>query len=744
MVRVSPPTSSAASGELSSLMFARNDYARFKNGLRKCRGFIVLPEGGATRLPGTRYLGNTHLDQPARLMRFAFKDEDAVLLEWTNLLLRFWRNAALVPVSGGSTPYSIATPYTLAQANRLQSLLSSDRIYLTEGELPPQRLSRFALDNWTIEDTPFENGPFSPRNVDPARELTVSGVSGSITVTSNFALFEAGHVGVLFEIREVDTSDTAEWSADIAAAVNDRFYYNGNVYRISGFDGGAGTGTTGVNPPVHSEGSWLAEKGGPIFQFLSNGTGIFKITGVTNAQSATASVIKRLPEGMVGTPSYRWAEGAWSDLKGYPRAIGSYRQRHIYGRTPGEPRTLWHTVIGGTVDMSANGADDDGFSYILDSDRRENGEITYIIGAGGVVNVGTTAGEFFGSSSDADRAYAEATAIYDDDTDVGSAEIEPIKVGGKVIFLDKTLRSLVTLLIGEDGKFQDEQLTQIARHILAPGAVKLVYQKHPVPMIWAVLSDGSLVGCTFILKQQVLGFHRHNLAGGSVIDVEVMPSDDGSSEVLELVVARTIGGQLRHFREQMLDPFVDLDGEEPRLEDAWHLFAAIRHEGAAVSTLSGLDHLEGETVVAWTNVGAMVDLVVTGGEVTFDEPVTSAIVGLDATPDQVFETLDVRAGTPDGGDEGRKKTHRATGVHLHRTAGGTFSVVGIEEGVERASDPEPLLRPSYAVPISLKSGVFDLSGHKGWASQSYFRFKPEPGAPLTVLARTSTMMVSDD
>lgn len=743
MVRVSPSTTSAASGELSSLMYARNDYARYKNGARKARGFMVLPEGAATRLPGTKFLGNTHLDRPARLMRFAFKDEDAVLLEWTDLLLRFWRGGALVPASGVSDPYSIATPYSLERANRLQSLLSSDRIYLTEGELPPQRLSRFALDDWSIEKTPFENGPFSPRNIDQAKELSISAVVGNITVTSNFDLFEPGHVGVLFRIFEVDTSATPEWSPDVSTGVGSQFYYNGNVYRISGFDGGA-PGTTGVNPPVHLEGSWLSEKGGPIYEFINDGSGIVEITGVTNAQSASAVVRKRLPTGLINTPSYRWAEQAWSDLKGYPRAIGAYRQRHVYGRTPGEPRTLWHSVIGGTVDMSANGGDDEGFSYILDSDRRENGEITYIVGAGGVLHIGTTAGEFIGSSSDADRAYAEETAIFDNDTDVGSAEIEPVTVAGKVVFLDKTLRRLVTLLIGESGKFEDEQLTQIARHILAPGAVKLVFQKNPIPMIWAVLSNGELVGCTYILKQQVLGFHRHKLAGGQVIDAEVMPSDDGSSEVLELVVARSIGGQQRHFREQLQDPFVDLDGEDALLEDAWLLFAAVRYQGVATDTITGLDHLEGETVVAWTNVGAIVDLVVSGGQVILDEPVTSAIVGLDATPDQVFETLDTRAGTPDGGDEGRNKSHRATGVHVHRTAGGTFSVVQIEEGVERASDPEPILRPTYAIPISLKNGVFDLAGHKGWSKQSYFRFKPEPGAPLTILARTATMMVSDD
>ncbi len=810
MVRVSPPSPSVASGELSALMHGRTDYERYANGARKCRGFMVLPEGPVTRLPGTEFLGRTHNNQPACLMRFKFSDEDAVLLEWTAMLLRFWRDGELVPASGQTTPYSIATPYTIAQAKRLHSLLSSDRVYLAEGEVAPHRLSRFAIDNWTIEPTVFENGPFSPRNLDTAQELTVDGISGSIGVTANFDHFTADHVGVLFELHEVNTSGTPYWTADIDAVTDEEYYYNGNVYRIAGFDADNGTchtsaptatavggvvdsggvvqwtsfadsnsggypdwvakeivsigdrrwtgsyvfevsgfaltgRNTGINPPVHKDGLWLAEKGGPIYEYLSDGSGIFRISAVTDARTATADVVRQLPEGLVSSGTYRWAEQAWSAIKGYPRAIGSYRQRHIYGGSPEEPRTLWHSVIGGTVDMSATGGDDEGFSYALDSDARENGKITYIVGCEGVLHIGTTAGEFVGSSSDADRAYAEETAIYDNDTDIGSSDIAPVVVAGKVVFLDKTGRRLLALLVGQDGKFDGEPLTQIARHILAPGCVKVVYQSEPVPVIWAVLSNGELVGCTYILKQRTLGFHRHTLAGGHVTDIEVMPSEDGASEVLELVVKRVVGGQDQYFRERLQKPFVDLDGDAPVLADAWHLYAAVRYQGDLTDTITGLDHLDGQEVVAWTEAGAVTNLTVENSQVTLPEQVTSAIVGLDGSDDEVFDTLDMRVGTPDGGDEGRMKAHRASGVHLHWSSGGTFQVVGSIEGVPVVTDPAKLVDPTYAEPVRLvEDAVVDLPGHKGWASQSYFRFKPEPGAPLTIVARTPTMMVSDD
>lgn len=743
MVRASPATVSAASGELSTLMFARADYARFQNGLRKARGFMVLPEGAFTRLPGTKYLGETHQNRPARLMRFVFKDEDAVLLEWTDFLLRFWRNSSLVSQASTVDPYSINTPYSLSQARRLQSLMSSDRVYLAEGSAPPHRLSRFANDNWQIEPTPFENGPFAPRNLDEGKSLTVSGVTGAVSISASFNLFTQQHVGTQIQLFEVSTLSTPYWAADIDTVLNDQFYYNGNVYRVAGFDTSP-TGKTGVNPPVHTEGVWLAEKRGPIYEFLSNGSGIVQITSVIGPQSATAVVVKRLPSGLAGTGTYRWAEQAWSARRGYPRAIGAYRQRHVYGGTTVEPRTLWHSVIGGTVDMSATGGDDEGFSYILDSDARRNGEITSIVGAGGVLHVGTTAGEFVGSSTDADRAYAEETANFDNDTDFGSGDVEPVVVAGKVIMLDKTGRRMLAMIIGQDGRFDGEPLTQIARHILSPQCVRMVYQSEPLPIIWALLSDGDLVGCTYILKQQVLGFHKHNLARGRVVDIEVMPSADGTSETLELVVAREVGSETRHFREQLQEPFVDLDGARAVKEDAWHLFAAVRYEGVPTTVISGLDHLEGEAVVAWTETGAYADLTVAGGQVVLPDQVRSAIVGLDGSADDVCETLDIRAGAADGGDEGRHKSHRATGLHLHRTAGGTISVVQIDEGEEVETTPEPVIPRQFNRDASLKSGVFDLAGHQGWAMQSYFRFRPEPGAPMTVLARTPTIMVSDD
>lgn len=814
MVRVSPASASAASGELSELMFARRDFVRYQNGARKVRGFMVLPEGPVTRLPGTRFMGFTHLDRPARLTAFVLNDEDAQLLEWTDSLLRFWRQGALI--LSGPTPYSIATPYAAADLPAIRSLQSADRSYLVDGAHPPQRLSRFGLTSWTIEPTPFKGGPFAPRNIDTGIEVSASAVTGAVTLTASAPLFGPQHIGTLFQLFEIDTSETPYWTADAPATVNDRVYYNGRSYRIVGFDGQRGyTGatqpvvtpgspptiaddnqlswtwvsngnplsaaawsasallaigdrrymaagditaevsgilvapggarTTGVNPPVHTEGRWLSEPTGPIWEALHDGNGIVRITGVTSATLATGTVEKRLPDGLLGAPTYRWAEQAWSDSRGWPRAIGGYEQRHIYGGTLSEPRTLWAGVIGGTVDLSTGANDDDGFSYILSSLPRETGQIVSIAEAADVLFVGTTADEQVGRATDADRAFSRETAKFKGQSTEGARAAEPVVIDGSPVFIDKSGTRLIVMAVdGNTGQLRPEALTTIARHILAPSALRLVYQATPVPVIWACLEDGQLAGLTYIPTQQVIGFHRHDL-GGHVEDIEVLPSDDGRSEHLWLVVRRTLNGVTRRCVERMEHPFIDLNGATRAPADAWHQMCALRWQGAASTVISGLGHLEGETVTAWTDLGAVTGLVVNGGAVTLPRAVTSAIVGLDVTDTQQFDTLDIVTGQPDGGDDGRLRSHRVSALRLHRTAGGTIQMVGLRDGREQDLDPPtPILRPDFNAPLSLRDGVVEVPGMKGWHHQLFARIRPEPGAPITLTARTPTIMITDD
>ncbi|MES2667457.1 MAG: hypothetical protein V4712_15265 [Pseudomonadota bacterium] len=817
MVRVSPPAFSVASGELSELMYGRRDFVRFQNGARALRGFIPLPEGPVTRVPGTRFMGYARGDGlRARLMAFVFRDEDAVLLEFTNGHLRFWRGGALI--LDGGLPYEITTPYDANAIARLRSLQSSDRAYLVDGGIAPQTLSRLALTNWTIAATAFTGGPFAPRNLDQTKEITASAVTGAVTLTATSAVFTADHIGTQFQLYEIDTSDTPYWTADLPASIGDKVYYSGRVYEIVAFDDSSGftgsvapvatpvgpsytiaddnqvswtfivagntgghpawsaaelltlgtrrhltgpnltievtgfaigTGgsarTTGINPPVHSEGNWLSEKSGPVWKALHDGNGIVRITGVTTALIATGTVEKRLPDGLLTKPTYRWAEQAWSNARGWPVVIGGFEQRQMYAGTKTEPRTLWTSVIGGTTNMTTGANDDDGFSYIMTARPRKTGPIRSMVDAGDVLFIGTSADELSGRSTDLDRAFARETAKFSIDSTEGCGIAEPVVVNSSPVFIDKSGLRLITMAVdGNTGRFRPEILTQIARHILSPGATRLVYQSVPVPILWMVLEDGDLAALTYSPTQQVVGFHRHDIGGGFVEDIEVLPSDDGRSEHLWLVVRRTLNGSVKRCIERMEHPFINLTGTTMPMADAWHQFCAFRWQGAAGTVIPCPDHLEGQAVLAWTDLGAFAGTV-TAGALTLPRAVTSAIIGLDGTARQRFDTLDLVSGQPDGGDDGRLRAHRATGVRLHRSAGGTVQVVGITDAKEiELSDATPLINLDAFQTPTLHDGIVEAAGMKGWDHQQFLRFRPDPGAPLTITARTPTIMITDD
>jgi hypothetical protein len=813
MVRVSPASYSVSSGELSELMHGRRDFVRFQNGARALRGYIPLPEGPVTRLPGTRFMGFTRDNLPARMMAFVFRDEDAVLLEWTDALLRFWRQGA--PVMVGPLPYAVATPYPEASLPRLKSLVSADRTYLVDRLREPQTLSRFALTNWTIADTAFTGGPFAPRNSDTTKEVRATAVEGATSLIASAPIFAAHHVGTLFQLQEIDTSNTPYWDADAVAKLGDKVYYNTRVYEIVAFDGQNGltgavqpvvtagppvtiandnqvqwsfvaagntgghpvwaaatllklgdrrhlvtgdvtaevtgflgnvTGrTTGVNPPVHLEGLWLSGPTGPVWKALHDGAGIVRITGIISPSQANGTVEKRLPDGLLTRPTYRWSEQAWSDLRGWPAAIGGFEQRHIYGGTVTEPRTIWTSVIGGTTDLTSGILEDDAFSYILTSLPKKMGGIQTLLNTGDVLFVGTSADELTGRTTDADRAFSRETAKFGIDSTEGSFDADPVIVENSPVFLSKDGLRLLSMVIDPNtGRFRPENLTKLARHIFAPGATRIVYQSTPIPVIWARLSDGQLAGVTFIPSEQVIGFHRHDL-GGYLEDIEVMPSDDGRSQDLWLIVRRNLNGITRRCMERMEKPFIDLDGTTKPLADAWHQMCAFRWQGAAATVIACPPHLEGMQVTAWTDLGGFAGLTVTGGQVTLPRAVTSAIIGLDVTDTQRFDTLDIVTGQPDGGDDGRLRTHRAGALRLHRTAGGTIAVVGTTDATEIfETTAEPLFNLSAFETPTLRTGVVEPAGLKGWDHQIYYRIRPEPGAPITVVARTPTIMITDD
>ncbi|MBL4761764.1 MAG: hypothetical protein JKY93_03585, partial [Gammaproteobacteria bacterium] len=149
---------SLLSGEITPQLFGRPDYKRHQTGVELARGFIPLRYGSLTRAPGTLFKGYTKDNAPARTISFKFAKNDTMRLEFTDGIMRVWQYGSLVEVGGAA--YELAIPYNWTDIQRLSWSQVYDVIYFVDGNNPPQKLSRYAVDDWTIEPVVFSGGPF--------------------------------------------------------------------------------------------------------------------------------------------------------------------------------------------------------------------------------------------------------------------------------------------------------------------------------------------------------------------------------------------------------------------------------------------------------------------------------------------------------------------------------------------------------------------------------------------------------
>jgi len=414
MTRTSPAQFAFSSGEISPLLWRRPDYQRFQTGMAACRGFLPLRQGGFTRAPGTLYRGTTRMNLPARLIAFRFAVNDAVTLEFTAFRMRVWRYGVLVDVTGSpGTPYELVTPYDDAAIARLSSVQSADVIWLADGQKPVHKLSRFALDNWTIAPAAFNDGPFRVQNLSESLTLQASATTGTITLTASSAFFVAAHVGSLIRLSPTDYTNIPLWTGNTTASVGQKMRYDGKAYQLT-----VGIGT-GVNPPVHSSGTQKVQLSPAVsWKFLNDGVGIVRITAITSSTSATATVLQTLPDEVKDDPTYRFEEGAWSDRWGYPSCPEIYDQRLVAAATPSDPRTIWFSAVGGFEEFEPGTEVDSAFAYAIAGGSSVNRILWLARGKAGL-HVGALGEEHSTRSADKNTAISIETTVFSFDSSIG-------------------------------------------------------------------------------------------------------------------------------------------------------------------------------------------------------------------------------------------------------------------------------------------------------------------------------------
>jgi len=169
--------------------------------------------------------------------------------------------------------------------------------------------------------------------------------------------------------------------------------------------------------------------------------------------------------------------------------------------------------------------------------------------------------------------------------------------------------------------------------------------------------------------------------------------------------------------------------------------AAAHSSGATVTqaaiSLSGLDHLEGETVAILGDGSVHPDKTVSSGAVTLERYVTKAHAGL--SYNSTLRTLRVDAGSAMGSSQGKIKRINELTVRLYRS-------VGLKVGRDASNlDIVPFRSSATAMdaPIALFTGDKEIELNGNYDSDGQLTIRQDQPLPMTVLAVYATLSTFD-
>lgn len=526
MGRIGKVLSKFYGGEFSQWLRGQYDLSAFNYALDELYNANVQIYGPITRRMGTTLVTASSAKVngvlPAtRLIPFTVDENTIYVLVFTANSLGTITMSVLRPngsfvMKDSSTRYTINLPYKQEHMMDLRYAQSSDVLFIVHPDYAPRQLSHYGPTNWTIEVMAINDGPYFAENSNEDKKLTVSGKSGTVTVTATQDMFSANDVGRFIRIKhkpDQATKDEAEEKEEKAEA------------------------------------TW----------------GYGKITEFTDAKTVKLAVKRKF----VNTEaSYEWRLGAFGAAPGYPRTVTFHQERLWFGGTKTQPQTVWSSKSSDfnnyePSDEVGDVLDDSAITLTMLSDETN---IIQWLKSDVVLNVGTVGAEFkiftFSSESVLTPTTAQAQRV----TTYGSERVEPISLPIGTVFLQRSGRRLrhaiFTNSLNNDETPAD--LNIWATHIADKGILQLVYQKEPNNIIWAITADGELAGLTYEPSQKVMAWARHKPAGKKVRvqRLACVPYKEALQYRLFMVVDREIGGVVHRCIEFMNDEITDATKQE--------------------------------------------------------------------------------------------------------------------------------------------------------------------------------------
>lgn len=734
---------SFAGGEITPEMYGRLDNIKNQTGLALCRNAIVLPHGPASKRPGFGFVNVARgFTMRVRVLPFVFSATQSMVLEFSNQTIRFHTaGAALLEAAGAivsiagntvnqtahgyavgdwvwignrffrvasvlansytvadtitgaaATPvgttaarvYTISSPYTEAELFDLKFTQDADVLTITHPNYVPRELRRLGATNWTLTAPTLGSA------------VTVPTGPGAVPTAGTGTAYPKDHY---YQITAVSPDGTEESLPTASVTASCDLTLPGSKNTVSWVSVGAGYSYR-------------------VYKAVGSSARLHGFVGETTGTSFVDDNI--LPDYSRNPPA---GTLRLDTVGNCPAAVTYFDQRRVFAGTTNDPQAVFMTRVGTESNLNVSNPTQSGDAINFRIKAQQQNAIRHLVPLDDLLAL--TAGGIWRIYPADDRALVAGGVAARPQSYDGASQVTPILASSSVLFVESNGKRVRDIGYSTEARsYITDDRSIIAPHLFNDYTLTdSAFQRAPDKIAWYTRSDGQLLSLTYLPEQQVWAWAQHR-TDGFFESVCVVPEDN--KDVLYAVVRRTLQGVSCRVIERMAPR------EFATQADAFFVDCAMSYSGAPVTTLSGIWHLEGESLVALADGGVVTGLTVTDGAITLPIAASKVQVGRRFVAD--IQTLPLAVEAAAAAGQGTIKS--ISDVYLRVSRSGVMKVGPNED--ELVDIPWRTNEP-YDTPPRLRSEEMDVLIEPDWTRDAQIWVQSNDPVPMTV--STVTMKV---
>ena len=774
MARVSVQLTNFTAGELSPRLDGRNDLSKYPSGCKTLENFIVYPHGSAARRSGSQFISEVKTSsKKTRLIPFEFSTTQTYILEFGDQYIRVYKDKGQVQ-SGGSA-VEISTPYLEAELFDLKFAQSADVLYICHPNHEVEKLSRTSHTSWTLADVDFTKGPMQDANtttttLNPGATAVGTGVSLAASATTGInsgSGFQSTDVGRFVFLhggyaKITGVTDTTNATIEILTTLSASTATEN--WRLGAFSDTTGhpscvtffeqrlvfAGTTNQPQTVFFSksgdyenmdaniGGTIADSDAIIYTIASNQVNAIRF------MTATRTLI-------IGTAGGEFSvSGGGADVAITPTNIlikkqSNHGAANLDALAVGNVTLFMQRARRKMRELAYN-FDVDGYiapdMTILAEHITEGGitQMAYQQEPNQIIWLVRGDGELIGFTYQREQQvtawhrhifggkFGEATITVTDFANIAD--------NTKIVLTksDGTSTTFNSATSATSGKFHttssnNQTATNLKTLIDADSDFTATVSTNTV-----TIKETAPQATGFLTMTTGDTTRLASTDEGKAIceSVAVIPTDDTEYEVY-IIMKRTINGSTKRYIE-VLNTFDFTETDNTTFN---FLDSQLDYNGSAVTTISGLSHLEGQTVAILADGATHANKIVSSGEISLDRSATKVKVGLAYT--SLLQTMRIDAGARDGTSQSKTKRIYEITIRL-------FESVGVEVGPDLNNlERIPFRSSANAMNQSITpfTGDKEVEFRGNYETDGFVFVRQTQPLPLTILSLYPRLVTND-